>query len=80
MKPWTLWTVDAHANAKGYWIRLMDGDAYLFLIEISISCISIGTQEFCLPKQDYLIAFKPDYSSENVTYNSWTLPWANSNN
>ena len=32
LKPWTLWTVNAHANVKGNWVRLIDGDADPFFI------------------------------------------------
>ena len=33
LRPWTLLTVDAHANDNKNWVHLMDGDAVPFLIE-----------------------------------------------
>ena len=33
VKPWTSWTVDAHANVKENWVRLRDGDADSFLLK-----------------------------------------------
>ena len=56
---WTLWIADADANVKSNWVRLMDGNSDLFFIEVSASHFSTETQEFCLPKQDDLIAFEP---------------------
>ena len=55
---WTLWIADADANVKSNWVRLMDGNSDLFFIEVSASHFSTETQEFCLPKQDDLIAFE----------------------
>ena len=49
LKPWTLWTVDAHANVRGNWMRLMDGDAGPFY-RISASHFWMETQEFCLSR------------------------------
>ena len=34
LKRWTLWIVDDHANVKGIWIRLIDGDIDFFFIHI----------------------------------------------
>ena len=48
LKPWALWTVDAHANIKRYWLHLIDRDADSFFIGISALHFSIATQEFCL--------------------------------
>ena len=45
-------------------MRLTDGDADPFFIEISVSYFSIGTQEFCLPKEDDIIALEQDCSSD----------------
>ena len=41
----------------------MDGDVESLFIGISVSHVSIGTQEYCLPKLDDLIAFKHACSS-----------------
>ena len=46
------------------WVRLTDGDADPFFIEISVSYFSIGTQEFCLPKEDDIIALEQACSSD----------------
>ena len=56
----------------------MDGDAHPFFIEISVSHFSIAIHKPCLPKYDYLIVFKPAWSSENYTYILHTLPSAKS--
>ena len=44
-------------------MRLTDGDADPFFIEISVSHFSIGTQEFCLPKE-HIIALEQACSSD----------------
>ena len=41
----------------------MDGDIESLFIGISVSHVSIGTQVYCLPKLDDLIAFKHACSS-----------------
>ena len=51
----------------------MDGDTDPFFTEISVSHFSIGTQEFCLPKKDDLIAFESACSPENFIYTLQTL-------
>ena len=49
LKPWTLWTVDAHTNIKGNWVHLLNRYTDPFFIGISFLHFSIGTKAFCLP-------------------------------
>ena len=44
LKPWTLWTVDAHVNVRGNWMRLMDGDAGLFYSNLSFAFLNGNTR------------------------------------
>lgn len=46
----------------------MDRDAGPFLIGISVSHVSMGTQEFFLPKKVHFIAFKTACSSKNLIH------------
>ena len=52
----------------------MNGGPDPFLIGISASLFSIGTQECSVPRQGDLIAFRTACLSENVTYTFRALP------
>ena len=71
-----MWTVDAHARGKGNWVLLINGDVEPFLIGNSVSLFSIPTKEFCLLRWLAVIASKPAYGWENLTYTFQALFWA----
>ena len=66
VRPWTLWTVDAHAKGNGNWGLLNVSEEFL-LMTIFASCLYIGTTLYFEAYKYFNIAFLPAFWTSNLT-------------